>query len=83
MTEWLIAGMRAEQLQAEHPGWRVRPVRRRDGAGVEAIRDEGGLCSLTGGVSEVREALAATAQCSSDAARPADLRFDPVAGNAG
>jgi hypothetical protein len=62
MTEWLIAGMRAEQLQAEHPGWRVRPVRRRDGTGVEAIRDEGSLCSLTGSASEVSDALAASAQ---------------------
>lgn len=62
MIEWLIAALRAEQLQADHPGWRVRPVRLRDGTGVEAIRDEGGLCSLTGCVSEVRAALAATAQ---------------------
>jgi hypothetical protein len=62
MTEWLIAAMRAEQLQANHPGWRVRPVRRRDGTGVEAIRDEGGLCSLTGSVPAVRAALAATSQ---------------------
>jgi hypothetical protein len=54
MTEWLIAAMRAEQLQADHPGWCVRPVRRRDGTGVEASRDEDGLCSLTGSVSEVR-----------------------------
>ena len=53
MSEWLIAAFRAEQLQADHPGWRVCPVRRRDGAGVEAIRDEGGVCSLTGSVSEI------------------------------
>ena len=62
MTEWLIAAMCAEQLEADHPGWHVRPVRRRDGTGVEAIRDEDGLCSLTGSVSEVHDALAASAQ---------------------
>jgi hypothetical protein len=60
VIEWLIAALCAEQLQADHPGWRVRPVRRRDGMGVEAIRDEGGLCSLTGSASEVQAALAAT-----------------------
>jgi hypothetical protein len=62
MTEWLIAVLRAEELQADHPDWHVRPVRRRNGTGVEAIRDEGSLCSLTGSVSEVHDALAASAQ---------------------
>jgi hypothetical protein len=62
MTEWLIAAMRAEQLQANYPDWRVRPARRRDGTGIEAIRDEGAVCSMTGSVSEVQAALAATAQ---------------------
>jgi hypothetical protein len=61
MTEWLIAAMCAEQPEADHPGWRVRPVRRRDGTGVEAIRDEGGLCALIGSASEVRDALATSA----------------------
>jgi hypothetical protein len=61
MTEWLIAAMCAEQLEADHPGWHVRPVRRRDGTGVEAIRDEDGLCALIGSASEVRAALAASA----------------------
>jgi hypothetical protein len=61
MIEWLIAAMRAEQLEADHPGWRVRPVRCRDGTGVEAIRDEGGLCALIGSASEVRDALATSA----------------------
>jgi hypothetical protein len=27
MTARLVATMRAEQLQANHPGWRVCPVR--------------------------------------------------------
>jgi hypothetical protein len=62
MLEWLIAALYAEQLQADHPGWRVRPVRRRDGTGIEAIRDEDGVCSLTGSVSEVQAALAAAGQ---------------------
>jgi hypothetical protein len=62
MIEWVIAALRAEQLQADHSGWHVRPVRRRDGTGVEAIRDEGGLCSLTGSASEVQTTLAATPQ---------------------
>jgi hypothetical protein len=61
MTEWLIAAMCAEQLEADHPGWRVRPVRRRSGTGVEATRDEGGFCALIGSASEVRDALATPA----------------------
>ena len=41
------------------PRWTVRPVRRRGGTGLEAVRDQPGLCSLTGTVTEVRAALAA------------------------
>ena len=58
MTDWLRAARQAEQIQAAYPGWTVRPVRRRDGAGVEAHREADGLCSVTGPADEVRAALA-------------------------
>ena len=55
MSGWEEAAREAEELQDSHPGWHVRPVRRRNGAGVEAVRDGR---SLTGAAEEVRAALA-------------------------
>jgi hypothetical protein len=58
-AEWAAAMLQAGQLQAAYPGWTIRPVRRRDGTGLEAVRDQPGLCSLTGTAAEIRAALAA------------------------
>jgi hypothetical protein len=58
-AEWAAAILQAGQLQAAYPGWTIRPVHRRDGPGLEAIRDQAGLCSLTGTAAEVRAALVA------------------------
>ena len=37
------ASLQARQLQAAYPGWTIRPVRRRGGTGLEAVRDQPGL----------------------------------------
>ena len=58
MTGWLHAAQQSGQIQAAYPEWTVRPVRRRDGTGVEAFREADGLCSVTGPADEVRAALA-------------------------
>ena len=58
-AEWAAAILQAGRLQAAYPGWTIRPVRRRDGTGLEAFRDQPGLCSLTGTAAEVRAALTA------------------------
>jgi hypothetical protein len=51
--------LQAGQFQAANPEWTIRPVRRRDGPGLEAVRDQPGLYSLTGTPAEVRAAPAA------------------------
>jgi hypothetical protein len=58
VTQWTQVREQAEQLQADYPGWHVRPVQRRGGAGVEALRDGPGWCSVIGSVAEVRAVLA-------------------------
>jgi hypothetical protein len=55
---WAAAVQTADELQADHPEWKVRVVPRRDGPGVEAHRDGDGLCSITGSSEEVRAELA-------------------------
>jgi hypothetical protein len=62
VSDWMRAMQEAEQAKADFPRWWVRTVRRRDGAGIEAIRDERGLCSVTGSVAEVRAVLAGTTE---------------------
>lgn len=62
MTGWAAAVEGADELQEDHPDWRVRAVLRRDGPGVAAVRDGGGLCSVTGSVEEIRTVLAATTE---------------------
>jgi hypothetical protein len=62
MTGWAAAVEGADKLQEEHPDWQVRAVPRRDGPGVAAVRDGGGLCSVTGSVEEVRAVLVAAAE---------------------
>jgi hypothetical protein len=61
VTEWGQVREQAEQLQADYPGWHVRPVQRRGGTGVEALRDDPGWCSVIGSAAEVRAVLADTA----------------------
>jgi hypothetical protein len=62
VTGWAQALHEAERAKEDFPQWWVRAVRRRDGVGIEAIRDGRGLCSVTGSVAEVRAVLAATAE---------------------
>jgi hypothetical protein len=54
---WADALSAADDLRQQHPGWRVRAVRRRNGPGIEAVRGAGNPCSLTGTADEVRAGL--------------------------
>ena len=62
VNDWVRVTAEAERLEAEYPGWRVRPWRRPGRPpGVTAMREGSGVCSLTGPVGEVRAELAAGA----------------------
>ena len=54
---WYDAVRAADEMRRQHPGWRVRAVRRRNGPGIEAVRDAGNPCSLIGTADEVRAGL--------------------------
>ena len=55
MSGWESAVRAAWELQEAHPDWTVRPARRRDGPGLEAVCE--GRAAMIGPVAEVRAEL--------------------------
>ena len=54
MSGWESAVRAAWELQEAHPDWTVRPARRRDGPGLEAVSERR---AAIGAVAEVRAML--------------------------
>ena len=54
---WAWMRQRAELAEAGHPGWFVRPTRRHDGLGLEAVRQSDGA-ALIGAADEVEAEIA-------------------------
>jgi predicted acetyltransferase len=63
---WAWMRQRAELSEAGHPGWSVRPTRRHDGLGLEAVRQSDGT-ALIGTADEVEAEIARLEGAADDA----------------